>query len=543
MSQIAYRANLNSSHFPLLSAHHGQTVIVPARDQAFRNQVVIGQESEDKDTGIPQLYYCHNVVPTVSGIQSVGFVPRIPKIADSSDFDDIFILRDADEVKRLYSPANGKNYVFDGNTWTWASSSPQTVSSGNFVSVAYINGHTYIFYPRFNLSEYDPGTGTLLVVPLTGLTIADILGVCAANGFLIAWDEFSVYRSKATDPLDFTPDFSLGSGASIPDAEAGKIVACLPITGGFLIYTTQNIVAAAWSQNIRYPFTYTEVQGSAGILSPRHVAYANNIGVHYTWTKAGLHKIDKIRSVPVFPEVTDFLTSGIFEDYDPVTNEFLITELSGALYIKLAFAGRRFLIISYGILGSTYTHAIIYDIELKRFGKVRLTHVAAFEFLLPGTVGDTTWNDFQTLSWDAIGDTSWDDLAVVLSTTEEPKSNIAFIQKDGTVYTLNFDEIHEGDVGVAIFGKYQFVRERNLILHEISTENVRTILTNFTVTQLLSMDGRSIDYKLTPYLATNKPNYRNYLCKPQEAKNHSLVFYGTFSFNTVNLKFSVGSHR
>lgn len=541
MAQIAYRANLLSGHFPFYSAYHGQTVIVPGRDQAFQNQVVIGQDSEDKDRGIPQLYYCHNVMPTHQGVQSIGFVDRVLPYPGAMDFNEIFIIRDEDENKFLFSPAAGSNYVFRANDNAWTKLSGPIASNNGLVTWAYINGKTYIFYENVNIYEYDEIANTLDIVPIVGITPADIKGICSSSGFLIAWDDFTVYRSQAVDILDFTPDFSLGSGSSIPQDIAGRIIACLPISNGFIIYTTKNAVSATWSQNIRYPFNYNEITGSAGIIHPRHVAWQNNMSVHYAWTQAGLQKVDKVKAQIVYPELTDFLTAKIFEDYDITTDEFLIQQLSGQVSVKIAVAGKRYLIISYGVT-VPFTHALVHDLALKRWGKIKIEHVAAFEFYLPNLFGEVTWDMLEPFEWDDLEEATWDELATGFETFENPKELLAFIQVDGTVKTVNFDDVHTNDDGVAVFGRYQFIRERLLSLEEIEVENVAQVVTNFTLKILTSISGKAFARKTTPYKVHDEPALERYLSHV-EGKNHSLRFAGTFYLTFLGLKFVVKGHK
>jgi hypothetical protein len=66
MSQITYRGNLASATWPLISALFGRSVIVGGPDQNFIRQLY-SPEDPDKDIGVPQIYYLHNVLPTSSG--------------------------------------------------------------------------------------------------------------------------------------------------------------------------------------------------------------------------------------------------------------------------------------------------------------------------------------------------------------------------------------------------------------------------------------------------------------------------------------------
>ena len=77
MAQITYRANLSAKSFPFISDNWGRTVIVPQYDNTF-NRELSSQEDSDRDVGIPQAYYMHNVMPTAQGFQSVGWRDRRP---------------------------------------------------------------------------------------------------------------------------------------------------------------------------------------------------------------------------------------------------------------------------------------------------------------------------------------------------------------------------------------------------------------------------------------------------------------------------------
>jgi len=81
----------------------------------------------------------------------------------------------------------------------------------------------------------------------------------------------------------------------------------------------------------------------------------------------------------VLPEITDFLAGKVFEDFDEVTKELSLTELTATMKKKTKFISSRYLIVSYGI--TEFTHALIYDIALERLGKLKIAHVDCFEYL------------------------------------------------------------------------------------------------------------------------------------------------------------------
>lgn len=548
MSQIYHRANLASDDIPLLSAFQGQTVLMGKLDQDYElNSSPNNPNRLQKEKQLPQAYYCHNVMPTGKGYQSVGYLEKVVAKSGATDFRSIFVLRDVLENKTFFSPSGGKNYFFDRNVGIWNSVSSFPGQENTLVTVAYLNGETYIYYSKLGCFKYNKITHTLDPVVLTGLIAANVNGICSANGFLLAWDDTNtVYRSQSAAPLNFTPDPGLGSGAGIPEDIKGKIVVLLPISNGFIIYTTANAVAGIFQQNIRYPFIFKEVTGSSGVQAPEHVSWTDNSGEHFAWSKAGLLRLNKSTATPFYPEITDFLVAKIFEDFDETTNLFTLTKLTTQLNVKLTSIGSRFLIISYGISGmDTFTHAIVFDLAFKRFGKLKIDHVDCFNYAVPNLSGEITWDMLGALSWTDLGDTTWADLGVNgVKTAETPKEILGFLNNNGQVQIVNFDLAHSGDAGVLIMGKYQFIRGHLTILDEVEFENADP-LANFTLSILTAMDGKNTSAITTPYQDINAGSYHHYLCDEKQCvgKNHSLVAKGTFNLTSLQIIFHDGGKR
>lgn len=535
MAQISFRANLANDDFPLLSALQGRTVIVGRIDHDYELEINNSSKLQ-KEKQIPQAYYVHNVMPSGQGYQSVGYLEKIPAHDTEVDFQGAFILRDPDENKALFSPSAGKNYVFDRNFNEWRSISPLTNAQNALCTVAYVAGETYVFYKKIGCFKYNRTDEVFDTVTLTGLDVTQINGICSANGFLLAWDDLNtIYRSQAGNPIDFTPDPALGSGSAIPEDIKGKIVVLLPIANGFIVYTTANAVAAIFQQNIRYPFIYREVEGSAGIVSPDHVSWQDNLGEHYAWTIAGLQKLNKSKAINVFPETSDFLVAKILEDFNSTTNLFEVTRLSSQVNVHITVVGARFVVISYGSASGLFTHALVHDLAFKRFGKLRINHVDCFTFFVPNLSGEITWEMLTDVSWEDLGATTWDELGTQVATQETPKEILAFMGPDGKVSVVNFDLNHSGDSGVVILGKYQFIRERLLQLDEVHIENVDENV-NFDLIVISSYDGKTNNEVSLPMLVIDSGQYRQYQSSAV-GKNHSLGLKGTFHLHSLELVF------
>lgn len=578
MSQFTYRANLSSKAFPFISDNWGRTVIVPQYDNTF-NREVSSDADEDRDAGIPQAYYMHNVMPTAQGWQSIGYNNVLSAAADGTiDFALEFLLRDASGTKIYLGVTTSKKfYVNDGTGWVYKT----TIAYTGDVTTAFVNGITYIYCGQVGCYKYDFATAAFVSVTLTALDSTKVAGITGAVGYLLAWQipvsavaltlttsigsptllgavttgvvvnqevtgtgipvgsyvvsinpgvsitinqsataagavtvsflsmPSAIAWSSTIDPTDFAPSLVTGAGGGNVEGARGSITYCIAHTLGFIAYTTNNAVSAVYSNNARYPFVFREILSSGGLSNQNYVSYDANTGNHYAYTTSGLQLISTASSQTIFPDLTDFISGRLFEDYDESTESFVRTVLSAQMQKQLNVVADRYLIISYGI--TSLTHALIWDISQKRWGKFKIPHVAVFEYQLP---------------------------AVVI--TEIPRQSIAFMQADGAVKLVDFAPYSASSSGVIALGKYQFVRARNLILDEIMIENIYDIST-FEITVRTSLDGKN--------MTDSEPtlNYSNGLFAQYgtlvEGVNHSLLIEGNFQLESLVLRFHLGGKR
>ena len=507
MAQITYRANLSAKSFPFISENFGRSVIVGQYDNNFVRQVV-SAEDQDKDIGIPQIYYCHNVMPTSSGFQSVGYTGILPAISGITDIVKIFVIRDVDaNTIYLGVRANGDFYVNDGTGSPWVYKLPGI--AGRLVTVALVNGSSYIYIERNGCYTYNFGTGGFDYVVLGGLDMSQILGLCDSSGYLIAWTKNSVSWSSTIDPTDFVPSEVTGAGGGGIEEVKGAIRYCIPHTLGFIVGATDNAVAAIAQSNVKYPFQYRELVGSGGMTSIDLISYdANTIGL-YAYTTAGLQLINIQQTQTVMPEVTDFVSGKYFEDFDDTTKTFSHTDLAAPMQKAVSVVCERYLVISYGI--SELTHAIVYDLVLKRYGKLKLTHVQCFTYTLPTS-----------------------------GIMEVPKQTFAFLKKDGSVAVVDFSITASSSNGTAVLGKYQLMRARTLQLDTVSIESIRPAQT-FNLTVMTALDGKNT-VNSTPSLIDSAGLVREYGTRAVGI-NHSLLLQGGFMLNSLVLQFNIHGKR
>lgn len=535
------RGNLAAALFPFVSDFQGRTIIIPQYDQNYDRQLNSGADP-DKDKGVPQLFYMHNCMPTEAGYQSVGYdTPILPMNPANLDFDSFFVLRDTNENKALFVPAAGKNYVYTLPANGWASINPLSPGSvpGNvLVTASYIHKRTFIYYEKTGAIEYDFTNQVFNAVTFTALNPLVIRGICSAVGYNIAFDDTTIYWSSTVTETDFTPSLVTGAGSQIPTDLKGKIVAVLPVPQGFFIYTTKNIVSAFYSGNIRFPWIFREVPNSSGISSPENVAWQATLSLQYAWTTAGLMKVDRSGAEVVFPALTDFIASRVFEDFDESTELFSTTFLTTDLLTKLQFVGSRYVIVSYGI--TQLTHAIIYDTTIKRWGKLKITHVDCFNWPAPNFFGIRTYGQLLGTTYAALAGNSYAQLSQQQFIVESLKRNIAFLQQDGTVKIVNFDIGNLTSVGVMFIGKYQFVRNQLIELVGCDLESIGTAVTNFVHKWLTTYDGKFFSLKSTPTLVSYQAGStaQNYKGRAI-GMNHTLYFKGAFNLVSFVIEFVV----
>jgi hypothetical protein len=500
MAQVTYRANLSAKSFPFLSLNWGRTVIVPQYDNTFSRQLA-SQEDNDKDVGIPQIYYCHNVMPHQQGFQSVGYTTL--NLGTSDTFTFMGIIRDSGDNKTYFGvSASGKFYALIGNTWVYKATFG---ASGAQVTTAYVSGTTYIYIANYGCIKYDFAAQAFVAVTLTAVDPTQVLGVAYSAGYLIVWTKTTVAWSSTIDPTDFTPSLVTGAGGGGVESARGAINLCFAHTQGFIIYTTANAVAALYSGNSRYPFNFREIVASGGLDSINQIAYDANSGNHYAYTTSGMQLVSTTQTSTILPELTDFISGRMFEDYDEITDTFTSGTLTAAMQKQVTMVSDRYLVISYG--ATSLTHALVYDLTDKRWGKLKIPHVMCFEYQLsnPGVV-------------------------------EIPRQSIAFLQADGTVKAVDFTVGAINSSGVICLGKYQFVRQRTLLLDEVVVEDI-PVGANFTLYDLPALDGKNTT-KVTPTLLYSNGLMRRYGCDAVGV-NHSILLKGSFSVVSLVLTFHI----
>lgn len=533
MAQIPFRVNLQGMTFPLLSELSGRTVIVGDRDHTYMLDMSVPRDGQVPiDRAIPQVYYAHNVMPSTFGFQSVGYEVEYTGI-DWIGEDPIpvrFYDRDQIQAGRIDDnravPLNFKTYIAIGGVgtkgvftldpatkkWKLAKGAPD-VTANTRITVATVNGVSYIFFSYLGAYIYNSTDNTLIRRTLAGLDETTILGLIASNGYLMAYSEAAIAWSSVVDVEDFVVSDVSGAGGGNVQEARGRIVTAVPTALGLILFTDVNAVSVLYSGNADFPWNFKSIASSGGIAEQHLVSDEQLSGYYQTYSTNGLQQIAHNGARTIFPWITDFISGRLFEDYDNETKKVVVTPLSWDMRKSLAVIADRYLVLSYGMdPNGPLTHALVMDVTQNRLGKLRIEHSTCFELR-----------------------------ALNVSSEETPRGSLAFLQPDGTIRTVDFNVFKEAEDSVMLLGKYQYVRQRWLELFTLELENIKAG-DNFQITAQSTLDGKNVQDSLTQVgaLLTEAPNYREYGFDGVVGHNVSLLLEGTF--NAISLVLWLGTH-
>lgn len=534
MAQIPFRANTQTMTFPLLSELSGQSIIVPQQDQTYVPGVSVpataseGSSQVPADRGLPQIYYAHNVMPSTYGYQSIGYDLVYSGLnwgavsPSTVDFTTAKLIQGGQIISDLPAATGFKSYISVPKTgtnsvfildpvakqWKLVNGAP-AIAEDTEVTVATVNGVSYIFFSKLGAYIYDNNTNTLIARTLDGLAVNTVLGIVSSNGYLFAYKADAVAWSSVVDVEDFVPsDVSGAGGGSVQEAR-GTIVTCRTTSLGLILYTTGNAVSVIYSGNADFPWNFKHISSSGGISDSELVSEEQTGGFQQVYSTNGFQQIGHTGCKTVSPQMTDFIAGHLFEDYDTVTNQFVSVEFDWIMRKSLAVIADRYVVVSYGLYpDQDFTHAIVLDLTQNRMGKLKITHASCFEL--------------RSLNPE---------------TTETPRGSIAFLQSNGDVESVNFNFNATAPDSVLFMGKYQYVRQRGLEIHEVELENVK-VGADFKIEAFPTLDGKNYQPSVQGFLSESSGNYRKFLFSSMVGKNISLMFTGRFNIVSLVLWFS-----
>ena len=556
-----FKVSLNAARFPLVSTKGQRAVFIPGLDSAPRTPRTFMGSNESVDFDMAQILYGENVMPVSEGLNSVGYSQLIAPTVNS-DFGQIFALRDDAENTVLYSPAAGKNYIYDETTSAWTTTtffdihgvlidpaSPDTEATAQ-VTYAYVDGKTFVCYSRLlatggtdaSILVWNPVTkalepaGTLLAnVPFTAGTID---GISSSNGYLIMYSDITVawaaFNGTAFDYAIYANGEFTGSGSQIPEDLQGKIKACIGLPGGFVIFTAKNSIAATYhAQSIAAPWVFREIAGASGIESYEQATVEGSLGALIAYTTTGLQKVSLNSSEEAYPDVSDFIAGRYIERYSFGTQTLTQASTTLDMFVKITNIANRYLVVSYGTFPKVFSFALVYDMTLQRWGKLRIVHRDCFYYNYGAITADLTYS--------MLGDIPYDDpeLGTYDSTTEQSNAivaaqhGLAFMKANGSVHLADWSSLIRDteDESVAILGRIQLTRTSHAQFNRAEIEG----LASGRVFLQPSYNGRTLEAAIPLTDIEAAPNYR-IVGGMIDCKNFNMVIEGTFDLSTMILE-------
>lgn len=599
MADVTYRANLSAVSIPLISEEFGRTIIVKQQDQNFV-PTVVSKSDQDKDIGIPQAYYGHNIVPTNYGYKSVGYALQIPGIAGVDDFHMVIPFFDSTGDKRYLGITEaGVLYTASSLEGAWSllpnifskavlTADPTNTGNGTVNSMQVLAGAVPKVYDiaMTSATAYTvkiggtlEATGTVgtLYTSADGLTSFTV--IAGSTAFAVA-DAFSL----ATTPATFTGAISYATvsgntymcvaGVGIfaysyaedtlyTVVPAGiDVDALLGVTsaGGYLVVYADT--AVAWCSLLDVmdfiPSLTTgagggSVEGARGAIR-KLVGVAGGFIVFTSSNAVGAAISGNSRYPFVFKEISN---CGGLTDLTLCTEEadaaavYAFTT-NGLQQVTLQKASTTAPEITDFLSGMHFEDFDVNTISFIRQRlssplKKQLAYIAGRYLLLSYGINDLTHAIYYDTALQRYGRLRVDHRIVIsygfldADSADSPKKQVGFLLRDGTLKLLDFSINAYVDDSVLILGKFQYVRSRRLQLDGVDVETVDSDA-DFTLLDLPSPNGKSYGNPVAGYLAENVDGLRSYNFRTT-ALNHSLVCLGAFRLSSVILNFNVHGAR
>jgi len=526
MAQINYRANLSSAIFPLTLDQANGSVIIPGPDNHYDRRV--DPEGEQKGAGIPQAIYMENVIPTATGFQSVGWDTTIglPGVAGGKLFDVIAnrigvspSVQNPMLRMRMYFNSPSSLYCSPYETLSW-----QAVDFGGltiyptiWASSAAVRGKSYVYISGTGAAlyqSYHNGADLNLqvipsVIPPLGGVPGTVRAISSNFNYLVYITTTGGFAwSSTTDPEDFVPSLVTGAGF-VTLNNANNTYAIEPCPGGFYVFALEGAIYVEYTGNARYPWKFVPVADTSKIISYSK-ADVNSSGMVTLDAVGTLRIISGARSEVIAPEISAYLRQKApkylynftLDTFEPLAED---NSLQPSVYLFYD----RYLCLSVEPVAGVYNTILIYDVALKRYGKLRRPHTH---------------------------------LAPV--TTEEGEGDMRIIATNTATLNqaiLDLDVTSAGDEhqSLLVLGRYKYVRSRHISLQEIKFAGA---LGAVECKILPSSQTALFGPAQSPYPTQVNALTANYNCRV-DAADVAVAIKGQFSVSDLELTFATGGGR
>lgn len=398
MTLQRFHADVTSAKFPFNFAELSSTVVLADSRELARSTPpgFSGQEAEQQ-TGVCQAYYMENVLPIARGYSSVHFSPAIPEIPsiDGTIQKQYTLIGSGLGIAWLVLTEYSQ-YLYDAATQVW--SELELVDNPySEIFVANVQGNTYILVSKGALYQYDYSTKSIVEVTAKGIDIGNISGMLGVGNYVILWDDFgTVFNSSALDSLDFVPDLATGAGSTKVTAITTEIVTAESLGDSFIIYTRNNAVAARSTGDVQFPFVFSEIIASDGIVKRDHIAYDTNAGVHICWTGKAFQQVTVEQAQYIWAELRDGISRGLDIKLNLLTEQPEVSYIA-SFDLRLQFCTNNFMCVSLRTpADTTFKQAYVYDRTLQRWGRLVVDHNFIIDNPIVPVSGIYTYADLES---------------------------------------------------------------------------------------------------------------------------------------------------
>lgn len=598
MAQVTIRANLSTVQIPLLTEEFGRSVIVRQQDLNY-NPTLAAKSDIDKDVGIPQAYYAHNVMPTNYGYKSVAYSTQLAGIGLST-FGNVFSLLSALGEKAfisfntdgsVYTCSNASGYV-----WTQMTGVKKlTITEGTNTGTGYVGlsrvkaggaNDTYTVNltsaTAFNVLKNAvlESTGTVGTEYVSADTKVSFT-VFSADTAFVAGDTFSLVIAAADTSGDVTKTAIsgknllavAGTGVFEYDFTSNTLTYC-QLTGidstilagitsanGYLIaYSSDSVL---WSSLVDiFDFLPSLSTGAGGgsvedAKGPirKVVALTSGFIVFTAANAVAASFAQNIRYPFIFREIPN---AGGVSDLSLVTDESDSTSVYaftsyGLQQISTQKATSVMPEISDFLSGGRFedfdTATLFFSVlTLTQPLKKRIEYISGrylvisygLTSLTHAIVYDTVIQRYGKLKFPHVASFQYGFLDA--DTADTARKQIAFLKSDGTVHALEFNQNSASPDSVILIGKFQYIRSRVMRLADVEVESVDSDK-SLACYSYATKDGKTFSgFPILGYSIPSEGTVRSFKFHTT-GLNHSLLLKGNFNLNSLVLTFSVGGSR
>ena len=440
------------------------------------------------DSVVPYPYWVRNAVPFAKGLRSVSWaaVADIPQIPVSGSPAKLYYFPVVGAGYQLGAYANNNFFLFDLNTMTWGAPVACTPAYDDVPTTAFVQGQSLVFLPGVGLRKVTAnGLEAVTLKWGDGVTPpTDIIGCSACQGYLVLFSRSRIYYSSPTNYTTFSISeggVSTGAGSTNIQGLAGAIVNVAAISGGAIVYASQNAASMRYTGNPLLPFAFNLIIGFPGVVKERHIGSEPNNQYHFVWTVRGLHRVDSTMSQPILNEITESISRDLLAKTDGVD----VVNTPCPLDVRLSLIGVDELCISVGERGKHFDYGWVLNLSMGRLGRIDIPHWDFHTVIPLAPITAMTMESLlaKNLSYAALRLFSYGTLTGDISQSSEKPLEFQVLGVDGNIYLSDWGNPSASADSEVLIGDFTLslgtMVEINKVLLRSTSETKVTIRSNY----------------------------------------------------------------